>query len=47
MGGFHFDWKVNRWRSSLRQITLHVIITLLAVGIAFALPVAAQYILYQ
>jgi hypothetical protein len=47
MAGFHFDWKVNRWRSSLRQITLHVVITLLAVGIAFALPVAAQYILYQ
>ena len=47
MGGFHFDWKVNRWRSSLRQIMLHVVITLLAVGIAFALPVAAQYILYQ
>lgn len=47
MGVFHFDWKVNRWRSSLRQITLHVVITLLAVGIAFALPVAAQYILYQ
>jgi len=47
MGGFHFDWKVNRWRSSLRQISLHVVITLLAVGIAFALPVAAQYILYQ
>jgi hypothetical protein len=46
MGVFHFDWKANRWRSSLRQITLHVVITLLAVGIAFALPVAAQYILY-
>jgi len=47
MAGFHFFWKVNRWRSSLRQISLHVVITLLAVGIAFALPVAAQYILYQ
>lgn len=47
MASLNHVWKVNRWRSGLRQITLHVVITLLAVGIAFALPVAAQYILYQ
>jgi len=47
MGVFHFDWKANRWRSSLRLIALHAVITSFAVGIAFALPVAAQYILYR
>ncbi len=47
MAGFHFHWKAKRWRSTLRLISLHVVLTLLAVGIAFALPVAAQYILYQ
>jgi hypothetical protein len=37
----------NRWGKSLRAVILHVLITLLAVGIAFALPAGAQYILYQ
>ena len=37
----------NRWWGGLRQIALHVVITLLALGIAFSLPVVAQYILYQ
>lgn len=37
----------NRWWWGLRQMTLHIVITLLALGIAFSLPVAAQYILYQ
>jgi hypothetical protein len=37
----------NRWGKSLRAVLLHVLITVLAVGIAFALPAGAQYILYQ
>ena len=37
----------NRWGKSLHAVFLHVLITLLAVGIAFALPAGAQYILYQ
>jgi hypothetical protein len=32
---------------SLSQLLLHMCITVLAIGIAFSLPVAAQYILYQ
>jgi hypothetical protein len=47
MGEFDIDLKANRWWWSLRQIMMHVVITLLALGIAFALPVAAQYVLYQ
>jgi len=37
----------HSWWWGLRQVALHVVITLLALGIAFSLPVAAQYILYQ
>jgi hypothetical protein len=37
----------NRWWWGLRQIALHAVITLLALGIAFSLPIAAQFILYQ
>lgn len=37
----------NRWWWGLRLVTVHVVITMLALGVAFALPVAAQYILYQ
>jgi len=37
----------HNWWWGLRQVALHVVITLLALGIAFSLPVAAQYILYQ
>ena len=39
--------RANRWSHSLRGVLIHVLITLLAVGIAFALPAGAQYILYQ
>ena len=37
----------HRWWWGLRHIALHVVITLLALGIAFSLPVVAQYILYH
>ncbi|MBI3043456.1 MAG: hypothetical protein HYY78_11615 [Betaproteobacteria bacterium] len=42
-----FEMRGHRGWWGLRLVTVHVLITLLAVGIAFALPVAAQYILYQ
>jgi hypothetical protein len=41
------DFKASRWWWNLRQVALHVVITLLAIGIAFALPAAANYVLYQ
>lgn len=41
------DLRVNRGWWGLRQVTLHVVITLLALGVAFSLPIAAQYILYH
>ena len=44
---FYLDLRANPWRWGLWQVVLHVGITLLAVGIAFSLPVAAQYILFQ
>ncbi len=47
MSEYLLDLRVNRWWWGLRQVTLHVVITLLALGIAFSLPVVAQYILYQ
>lgn len=47
MEGNRFGWRNHYWWRSLRQAALHVILTALAVGIAFSLPVAAQYILYQ
>jgi hypothetical protein len=47
MGKYHLGFKVNRWWWSLRVVALHAILTVLAVGISFGLPVAAQYILYQ
>lgn len=37
----------NRWWSGLRLTLLHICITLLAIGIAFSLPIGARYILYQ
>lgn len=37
----------NRWWSGLRLTLLHLSITLLAIGIAFSLPIGARYILYQ
>ncbi|HEY7658059.1 MAG TPA: hypothetical protein VH881_14420 [Burkholderiales bacterium] len=36
-----------RWWASLRQVALHIVLAALAVGIAFSLPIAARYILYQ
>lgn len=47
MEGNRFGWRNRHWWSSLRQVALHGVLTALAVGIAFSLPVAAQYILYQ
>lgn len=47
MIGFYPEPRASRWWKSLRQVALHVVITLLAVGIAFSLPSFAQYILYQ
>lgn len=37
----------NRWLGGMQQVLLHVCITALAIGIAFSLPSAAQFILYQ
>ncbi len=37
----------NRWLVSARQVLLHVSITMLAITIAFSLPMGAQYILYE
>ena len=37
----------KRWLIGVRQVLLHMCITVLAVAIAFSLPAAAQYILYQ
>jgi hypothetical protein len=45
--GNRFGWRNRHWWRSLRQVVLHGILTALAVGIAFSLPIAAQYILYQ
>lgn len=47
MEGFRFAWRNVRWWASLRQVALHVVLATLAVGIAFSLPIAARYILYQ
>lgn len=47
LAGFRFAWSNKHWWWSLRQVALHVLLTALAVGIAFSLPVVAQYILYQ
>jgi len=47
MSELYPDSRTHREWWGLRQATLHVSITLLALGIAFSLPVAAQYILYQ
>lgn len=48
MSELYLDLRSNsRWWWGLRQAMLHIVITLLALGIAFSLPVAAQYILYQ
>lgn len=37
----------NHWFASARQALVHVLITLIAVGVALSLPVVAQYILFQ
>jgi hypothetical protein len=37
----------GRWSSGIHQVLIHLVITVAAVGIAFSLPVAARYILYQ
>jgi hypothetical protein len=47
MGELLFASRGPSWSWGLRQVASHVVITLLALGIAFSLPVAAQYILYQ
>lgn len=47
MTELNFVLRGDRWWWWLRQATLHIIITLLALGIAFSLPVAAQYILFH
>lgn len=47
MSELHFDLRGGRWWWGVRQVVLHAVIAVLAVGIAFSLPVAAQYILYQ
>jgi hypothetical protein len=47
MEDFRFTWRELRWWASLRQVALHVVLTALAVGIAFSLPNAARYILCQ
>lgn len=44
---FRSTWSKLRWWASLRQVALHVVLTALAVGIAFSMPIAARYILYQ
>lgn len=47
MAELHLDLRAGRWWWGLRQAALHVAITLLALGIAFTLPVIAQHALYQ
>lgn len=37
----------NRWLASVRLVLLHMCIAILAITIAFSLPMAAHYILYQ
>ncbi|OGA51004.1 MAG: hypothetical protein A3F74_15270 [Betaproteobacteria bacterium RIFCSPLOWO2_12_FULL_62_58] len=37
----------QRWLIGVRQVLLHMCITVLAIAIAFSLPAAAQYILYE
>jgi hypothetical protein len=47
MTELHLDFRAGRWWWGLRQAALHGAITLLALGIAFALPAIAQHALYQ
>lgn len=47
LGELRLGARSNRWWWGLRQVAVHILITLLAIGIAISLPVAAQYILYQ
>lgn len=42
-----YNMHSNGFAGSIGHIVAHAVITLLAVGIAFSLPVAAQYILYS
>lgn len=42
-----YNMHTHSFAGSIRHIATHAVITLLAVGIAFSLPVAAQYILYS
>jgi len=43
----HYSKHSHSFVGSIRHIAAHAVITLLAVGIAFSLPVVAQYILYS
>ena len=47
MSELNLDLRGGRWFWGLRLAMVHIVITLLALGIAFSLPVLAQYILYQ
>lgn len=42
----HYNTHFHSLSSSVRNIVPHIVITLLAIGMAFYLPVAAKYILY-
>lgn len=42
----HYNIHFRSLSSSFRHIVAHIVITLLAIGMAFYLPVAAKYILY-
>ncbi len=44
---YPLDIRGSRWGWTLRQAALHAAITVLALGIAFALPAIAQHALYQ
>jgi len=47
MSDMLFDSRIHHKWSGVGMITLHISITLLALGIAFSLPIAAQFILFQ
>lgn len=47
MNGIFSIQRDNRWLASVRLVLLHMCIAILAITIAFSLPMAAQYILYQ
>lgn len=43
----HYNIHFHTLSHSMRQIALHIVITLLAIGMAYYLPVAAKYILFH